>query len=165
MLTVSDTGMGIPPDMLNVIFEPYFTTKGRGQGTGMGLAVVQGIVLSYAGRITITARTSSVEALELFRAGPDDFDQVITDMTMPKLTGDRLAVELMKIRPDIPVILCTGYNNSINPETVSKIGVSALSYKPISKRELAKTVRSVLNDYHTQNIKFMHSSIRGKMPH
>ena len=174
-VTVSDTGPGISPDIIGSIFEPYFTTKGVGEGTGMGLALVHGIVESYGGKITVdselgkgtvfsiylpitkkredhrpyekeklpsgterilfvddelpiakmgsqilerlgyqvTVRTSSVEALELFRSKPDDFDLVITDMTMPNMTGDELAMELIAFRSDIPVILCTGYSKKI----------------------------------------------------
>ena len=207
-LKISDTGVGIPSDILDSIFEPYFTTKAAGEGTGLGLAVVHGIVESYGGKImvdssrgrgtsftiylpvvkkqykqtvysaqslprgkerilfvddedqianisgqilkrlgySVTTCTSSMEAYELFRKKPDDFDLVITDMTMPNMTGDRLAVELMKIRPDIPVILCTGYSKKISDKTVSKIGVKALAYKPIAKADLAKTIRNVLDE-------------------
>jgi signal transduction histidine kinase/CheY-like chemotaxis protein len=206
--TVSDTGLGIEPDIINSIFEPYFTTKELGKGTGMGLAMVYGIVESYGGKITVdselgkgtvfsiylpvskkhkahrpyeseeiplgterilfiddetsiarmggialeglgyivTIRTSSVEALELFHSKPDDFDLVITDMTMPNMTGDTLAVELMKIRPDIPVILCTGYSKKISDETATEIGIKGFVYKPIVKSNLAKTIRKVLDE-------------------
>ena len=206
-IKVSDTGAGIAPEFIESIFEPYFTTKGPGKGTGMGLAMVKGLVESYIGKITVdsqlgkgatftlylpitkkrstqgeyvpeqlpqgterilfvedeapiakmgshmleglgyqvTTRTSSVEALELFRAKPDEFDIVITDMTMPNMTGDNLAVELMKIRPDIPVILCTGYSKEISSETASEIGIKAFAYKPVVKADLAKTIRKVLD--------------------
>ncbi|MDL1957888.1 MAG: PAS domain S-box protein, partial [Deltaproteobacteria bacterium] len=175
-LTVSDTGEGMTPDVKKRIFEPYFTTKEKGVGTGMGLSMVHGIVKNHEGTITVyskpgkgstfhvyipliqeevkipeidkdafiptgtehilfiddepvlvdlgkqmferlgyevTSRTSSVEALELFKAQPDRFDLVITDMTMPNMMGDKLARELMKIRPDIPIIICTGYSERI----------------------------------------------------
>jgi CheY-like chemotaxis protein len=95
---------------------------------------------------SVTTRTSSIEALELFRAKPDAFDLVITDMTMPNMTGDALAVELMKIRPDIPVILSTGYSKRMSDETASEIGIKAFAYKPMVKADLAKTVRQVLDD-------------------
>jgi PAS domain S-box-containing protein len=94
----------------------------------------------------VTVRTSSVEALELFRSRPDDFDLVITDMTMPNMSGDQLGVELMKMRSDIPVILCTGYSNKISEEIAKEIGIKAFAYKPIVKADLAETVRKVLNE-------------------
>ncbi len=207
-ISVSDTGTGIPPDILGSIFEPYFTTKEPGEGTGMGLAMVHGIVESYGGKITldstlgkgatftiylpvtrkrktqrqyepeqlpsgterilfvddeapiakmgsqglerlgytITTRTSSIEALALFRSKPNGFDLVITDMTMPNMTGDKLAIELMKIRSDIPIILCTGYSKKFSEETASEIGIKAFAYKPIVKAALAETVRKVLDE-------------------
>ena len=207
-IKVSDTGAGIRPDMIESIFEPYFTTKAAGVGTGLGLSTVHGIVESYGGRITVDStlgkgtvftvylpitqkqssshsyepeklpkgnerilfvddevqltklsakilhelgylvktRTSSTEALELFRAAPDQFDLVITDMTMPHLTGDKLALEVMKIRPDIPVILCTGYSNKISEENVSAIGINALLNKPVAREALAAMVRKVLDE-------------------
>jgi len=98
--------------------------------------------LGYA----ITTRTSSVEAMALFRTRPNDFDLLITDMTMPNMTGDKLAIELIKIRPDIPVILCTGYSKKISDETASEIGIKAFVYKPVVKADLAKTVRKVLDE-------------------
>jgi CheY-like chemotaxis protein len=206
-IKVSDTGVGIAPEIINSIFEPYFTTKGVGEGTGMGLAMVQGVIESHGGKITVdsqlekgttftiylpstkkqsdqmayvpeelptgserilfvddeapiakmggqilerlgysvTTRTSSIEALELFQTKPNDFDLVVTDMTMPNMTGDKLAVELMKIRSDIPVILCTGYSKKISDETASEVGIKAFAYKPVVKSDLAKTVRKVLD--------------------
>ena len=98
--------------------------------------------LGYA----VTTRTSSLEALELFSAKPTDFDLVVTDMTMPNMTGDKLAVELMKIRPDIPVILCTGYSKNVSDETAFEIGIKDFAYKPVVKADLAKTVRRVLDE-------------------
>jgi PAS domain S-box-containing protein len=206
-LAVSDTGVGILPDLLVSIFEPYFTTKDPGEGTGMGLAVVHGIVESYGGKIfvdsvigrgttftvylpitgarkkyrpyepeklpagaerilfvddeapivkmasqvlerlgySVTTRTSSVEALKLFCAKPDDFDLVISDMSMPNMSGDILAAELMNIRRDIPVVLCTGYSKKISDKRAAEIGIKAFAYKPIIKSDLAKTVRKVLD--------------------
>jgi two-component system cell cycle sensor histidine kinase/response regulator CckA len=87
-----------------------------------------------------------VEALELFRSKPAYFDLVITDMAMPNMTGDKLAVELIKIRPDIPVILCTGYSKKISDDTAPEIGIKAFVYKPVVKADLAKTVRKVLDE-------------------
>jgi len=206
--TISDTGPGISPDFIDSIFEPYFTTKGVGEGTGMGLAMVHGIVESYGGKVTVETeldkgtvfsiylpitqkrdvyrpyeaedlphgterillvddelpiakmssqilerlgyrviiRTGSVEALELFRSGPSEFDLVITDMTMPNMTGDVLAMELIALRSDIPVILSTGYSKKISDEKASQIGIKAFAYKPMLTADLAKTVRTVLDE-------------------
>jgi PAS domain S-box-containing protein len=206
-IIVADNGEGIPEEILNSIFDPYFTTKSAGKGTGMGLAVVHGIVESYGGKIlvdsvvgrgttvtiylpmsqraklapidesellprgsecillvddevaiakmgrqmltglgyTVTTRSSGLEALELFKAKPMAFDLVITDMTMPNLTGDILAAELMKIRADIPIILCTGYSNKISEEVALEMGLRDLILKPIVKADLAKIVRRVLD--------------------
>ncbi len=206
-IRVSDTGTGIPPEIIDAIFEPYFTTKEVGKGTGMGLALVHGIVESRGGKIAVdskpgggarfsiylpiiekqspgrvvgagmlpggtehilliddeapivkigarileklgynvTTRTSSLEALALFEKKARDFDLVITDMTMPNMTGDKLAQELMRIRPEIPVILCTGYSNRISEQSAAGIGIKAFAYKPMVRADLAKTVRRVLD--------------------
>lgn len=206
-ITVADTGPGIPGAQINSIFEPYFSTKVIGEGTGLGLAVVHGAVKGIDGEIFVesepgrgavftvylpvtrfrndrllsaeeklpggeerilfvddeapiakmggqilqrlgyyvTTRTSSVEALELFRANPESFDLVISDMTMPNLTGDKLAAEIMNIRPGLPVIICTGYSKKISEKSAAKIGIKALAYKPIVKAELARTIRRVLD--------------------
>jgi PAS domain S-box-containing protein len=205
-LSVSDTGSGIAPDIIENIFEPYFTTKGAGEGTGMGLAVIHGIVKSYDGDISVkseagkgttfhvllpiieaqislaiepkmdlprgnehilfvddektavdimqqmlerlgykvTARTSSIEALEAFRHKPDEFDLVITDQTMPNMTGKELAKELMSIRPDIPVVLCTGFSEQIDEKKAIEIGISAFVMKPTVMSVMATTLRKVL---------------------
>jgi two-component system cell cycle sensor histidine kinase/response regulator CckA len=206
-LVVSDTGGGIKPDIMETIFEPYFTTKELGKGTGLGLSVVQGIVKELKGEITVTSevgrgstftvylpilekkielkpeavevlpvgkesillvddeapitnmgkqmlegigysvttRTSSTEALKLFRSRSDDFDLVLTDMTMPNMTGDQLAIELIKLRSDIPVILCTGYSKKITEKKAAEIGIKAFVMKPFVRSELAKTIRNVLD--------------------
>ncbi|MCX5882449.1 MAG: response regulator [Deltaproteobacteria bacterium] len=206
-ITVTDTGKGISEKDMEFIFEPYFTTKEIGTGTGLGLSVVHGIVKSYGGDISVqseighgstftiylpvikteirrepetfdtlpagnervlmiddepaiatlcgeilthlgykvTTQTNSIKALEMFRHSPNDFDLVITDMSMPNMAGDRLAAELMKIRPDIPVILCTGYNKNISETLAAEIGIRALLMKPLTKTGLAKTVRNVLD--------------------
>jgi len=207
-LSVSDTGKGISKDIINSIFEPYFTTKETGKGTGMGLAMVHGIVTSYGGDITVeskigkgtvftvylpitkkdfkikansaeeipsgterilfvddelpianmgrkalerlgytvTIRTSSLEALELFKQKPTEFDLVITDMTMPNMTGESLAAEMMKIRPNLPIIICTGYSNKMSEERAAEIGISAFSMKPFTITDIAQTVRKVLDE-------------------
>jgi CheY-like chemotaxis protein/two-component sensor histidine kinase len=93
----------------------------------------------------VVTRTSSIEALELFKARSDHFDLVITDMTMPNMTGENLAKEFIKIEPDIPVILCTGFSAGINEDKARTMGIQALVYKPILKRDLAETIREVLH--------------------
>lgn len=93
----------------------------------------------------VTTRTSSIEALELFKARSEQFDLVITDMSMPNMSGDILSAELMKVRPDIPIILCTGYSTNISDESAKGIGIKAFVYKPIVRSDLAKSIRSVLD--------------------
>ncbi len=206
-IIVTDTGIGIPEKNIESIFDPYFTTKGIGEGTGLGLAVVHGIVKSYGGEILVesepgrgatftvylpalkkrveaapaapevlpggherilviddeaaiarmchqllthygyqvTIQSSSLEALAIFKNRPADFDLVLTDMTMPDMNGARLAEEMKKIRPDIPVILCSGYSRMISEEKASGIGISAYIRKPFVKNELLKTIRNLLD--------------------
>jgi two-component system, cell cycle sensor histidine kinase and response regulator CckA len=207
-LTVNDTGHGIEPKILKRIFDPYFTTKNVGEGSGMGLSVVHGIIKSHGGGISVssepgkgtvfhilfpciedesepeveiavevprgeerilfvddekamvdtiqpmierlgykvTARTSSIEALEAFRANPDRFDLVITDFTMPNMTGLELTKELLKLRSDIPIILCTGYSEHVNEDKAKARGVRAFLMKPVVLGEIAKTIRKILDD-------------------
>ncbi len=207
-LTVSDTGHGMSPEIIDRIFDPFYTTKGEGEGTGMGLSVVHGIVKNYGGLIhvyseigkgstfkiflpaiekrlapeerierlipkgterilfvddeqplleigkrhleslgyEVTTRISSVEALDLFKSQPEIYNLVITDMTMPSMTGDELAKKLMAVRPDIPVIICTGFNARITEQKAKNIGIRALVPKPILKRDLAETIRRVLDE-------------------
>ena len=100
-------------------------------------------MLSRLGYEVIT-KSNSVEGLDMFKAQPERFDLVITDMTMPNLTGDRLASELMKVRPDIPIILCTGYSTTIDEVMAQKIGIREYAMKPLSTKNLAELVHNLL---------------------
>lgn len=92
------------------------------------------------------ARTSSVEALEAFLAQPDMFDLVITDMTMPNMTGDKLVGELIKIRPDIPIILCTGFSEMMSEEKAEALGIKGFLMKPVVMKDLSGMIRKVLDN-------------------
>lgn len=92
----------------------------------------------------VKAVTSPVEALELLRSDPSRFDLVITDMTMPQMTGDKLVQKILTLRPDMPIILCTGFSAKINGEKAEKIGAAGYLEKPHDQRELALAVRNVL---------------------
>ena len=94
---------------------------------------------------TVTARESSVEALETFKENPNQFDMVLSDMSMPIMTGDQLTNELKKIRSDIPVVICTGFSERINQEQAVAAGINGFLMKPVTKSEMAKTVREVLD--------------------
>ncbi|MBW1724928.1 MAG: response regulator [Deltaproteobacteria bacterium] len=94
----------------------------------------------------VEAKTNPEEALELFRSKPDEFDLIISDMTMPQMTGEVLAKEFIQIRPDIPVILCTGFSARIDEEKAKAMGIKAFVSKPVGKREIGETVRKVLNE-------------------
>lgn len=204
-IRISDTGSGIPENTIGLIFEPYFTTKEVGAGTGLGLSVVHGIVKSHGGEIfidsivdqgtvftiyfpitreqpreipaksfdlpkgresvllvddepaiikmtsqllihlgySVTSRTDSAEALALFQKKPDGFDLVITDMTMPAICGNVLAREMKKIRPDIPILLCTGYSKALSCE--KPLDAGAIIMKPVEQRELAHVIRRLLD--------------------
>ena len=206
-LVIADTGHGMEHHVMQRVFEPFFTTKGVGEGTGMGLAVVYGIVKSLHGTIavesepgkgstfriclpvaradenqesvvvkttprgtehiliiddeellvewgqaalerlgySVTALTDSMEALKLFSVDPSRFDLVITDQTMPNLTGLHLARKLMAIRTNIPIILCTGHSDSVSPEKAKDAGIKDFLMKPLGKQQLAEAIRKVLN--------------------
>jgi CheY-like chemotaxis protein len=183
-LTIHDTGHGMESEVLEHIFEPFFTTKAVGEGTGLGLAVVHGIVTNHGGAITVTsvpgqgatftiylpcvddapveglpevsvlrgherilfvddeealarwgqltleplgyhvvACTSSTEALRLFQHAPQAFDLLITDQTMPGMTGEVLAREVWRIRPELPIILCTGTSLTMTPVKAERLGI------------------------------------------
>jgi PAS domain S-box-containing protein len=206
-LIVTDTGTGMTPNVVNHIFEPFFTTREAGRGTGMGLAVVYGIVKSLDGAITVESKpgigstfrvffptvrtdvqpevlptgqsprgsekilfvddegplvelgkavleklgytvialTDSTEALNLFSSDPSQFNLIITDQTMPKLTGLGLARKLLKIRKGIPIILCTGYSDSVSPAKAKRAGIREFLMKPFTNEELAEVLRRLLN--------------------
>jgi PAS domain S-box-containing protein len=207
-LDISDTGPGIREEHLDRIFDPYFTTKAFGKGSGMGLAVVHGIVKNHDGLIRVTGNSprgtcftlyfprteqklecpaladsrcdpgserllvidddpgiarmlktflekqgyatttlcSCRKAFDLFRAGPDSYDLIITDQTMPDMTGEELAEKLLKIRPDIPIVLCTGYTPMIDEMSAKNPGIKACHMKPVALTDLAATVRRLLDE-------------------
>ena len=206
-ITLSDTGPGIPSEIISQIFDPYFTTKDFGKGSGMGLTVVQGIVKNHDGAITVSsevgkgaaftilfavideapeiitnetatlphgtetilfvddekvitnmmqqmlgklgyqveAKLNPEEALDLFQSKSDSFDIVITDMTMPQMTGAKFAKKLKEIRSDIPIILCTGHSSLIDEDKARQYGISGYLMKPVSKSKITKAIREVLD--------------------
>jgi CheY-like chemotaxis protein len=93
----------------------------------------------------ITARFNGPDALKVLQEQPDQFDLVITDMTMPQMTGDRLARHVWETRPDLPVILCTGYNEMISEDKANAMGIRKFLLKPVDKEELAVAIRSALD--------------------
>jgi CheY-like chemotaxis protein len=93
----------------------------------------------------VETKTNPIEALELFRSNPDNFDLIITDMSMPQMTGDHFVEEILKIRPDTPTILCTGFSEKMDEERAKEIGFSEYIDKPIDKRDFAIKIRSVLD--------------------
>ena len=107
------------------------------------LVDIAGAMLERLG-YTVTVRTSGIEALELFKANPERFDLIISDMTMPQITGGKLAQEALKIRPDIPVIVCTGFSEKLSEEQAQRIGIRAFLFKPLLMRELAEKVKEAI---------------------
>jgi CheY-like chemotaxis protein len=208
-LSVQDDGGGMDSSTLARVFDPFFTAKEVGQGTGLGLSVAHGIVTGHGGAIqlesnsgkgttftlyfpryeeeqaaaeapvherstyrgserilavddepelallvrkglgrlgyTVAAFGESVEALEMLRADPDGFDAVITDQTMPKCTGLEMAEQLRCLRPDIPIVLTTGFNEAVTPERTESVGIDAVLLKPYSIEKLARSLRQVLD--------------------
>jgi PAS domain S-box-containing protein len=213
-IDVTDNGPGIPQEIAGRIFDPYFTTRGKEHGSGMGLAVVHGIIKNHDGCITMNSKPNQgttftvylpvvnakteinenfanidsagsesilfvddesditeigklmledrgfqvktevnpVNALTTFRNDPDAFDCIITDMTMPNMTGDTLFREVRKIRSDIPVILCTGHSEYINDEKALEMGISAFMHKPLHCEDLVNMIRSVVDKSRTLSI-------------
>ena len=205
-ITISDTGYGIEPSIIEQIFDPFFTTKKPGEGTGMGLSVVHGIVQSHRGSIQVestvgvgtkfhvlfpkkmeesdaisanenacptgqehilfvddepilvdmanemlsqlgyrvTALTSPHTALQRFMEEPDSFDLLITDQTMPYLTGMELSRKMLAIRKNLPIILVTGYSETVTPEHAKNIGIKEFIIKPVVEDQLARIIRQVL---------------------
>ena len=206
-LTIQDNGAGMSSEVLERMFDPFFTTKPIGEGSGMGLAVVHGIVANHGGALMVDSlrgkgtkvevyfptiptpvwdgsgdlgsiplgketilfvddeetivrlgkellsqlgyivevHTSSQEALNAFRKHPQRFDLVITDQTMPGLTGEALTRELLRIRPELPIILCTGFSHIMTAEKAKALGIQAYLMKPLAIRDLAPIVRHVLD--------------------
>ncbi len=207
-LRVQDTGAGIAPEIRDRIFDPYFTTKNQQEGTGLGLAVVDGIARDHGGCVVVeseagngavftvllpasarkakedevdaetdlpkgterillvddeepiarvleayllglgynvTMHTDSSETLATFAASPDRFDLVVTDMTMPQLTGNRLSRSIHEIRPDVPVIICTGFTEELDESEAARAGIDAYLRKPVDRATLAAAVRAVLD--------------------
>jgi CheY-like chemotaxis protein len=210
-LSVSDTGSGISPAVLERMFDPFFTTKRVGDGTGLGLALVHGIVADFGGQIDVATQVgvgttftiwlpaagetprllaepagevrlghgetvmivdderalvalaeetlaelgyepvgfdSSVAALQAFRAEPKRFDLVLTDETMPDLTGTELAREIRQLRPDISVILMSGYSGTQLSERAQAAGIIDVLSKPLVRRDIAEPVARALYGGH-----------------
>ncbi len=209
LLKVSDTGVGMGRATIDRIFDPYFTTRGDGGGTGMGLAVVHGIVKEHEGHISVysepgcgtsfniyfpqisslvtselevqrqivqrgterilliedeeivmrlekamleelgyqvTTCSCPLDALTVIDKRPEDFDLVLTDMTMPKMNGAELIRKILKKQPEMPIILCTGFSELVNEEKALALGAKQYIMKPLIRREIAAVIRNVLDD-------------------
>jgi len=207
-LSVSDDGTGIPPEKINRIFEPYYTTKDVGKGTGLGLSMVHGIVKKYRGNIfvernpdkgtvfkvflpvtseidtvvvktqvqkpkngnenilfvddeyfivqlgikclekfgySVTGVQDSQQALKLFKSDCEKYDLVITDMSMPVMVGTELAEQILQIRPEMPIIICSGFNDTLDREKIEELNIRAFIKKPILIEDLTRKVRAVLD--------------------
>ena len=205
-LTMDDTGSGMAPEVMTRIFEPFFTTKPTGAGTGMGLAIVHGIITNHKGVVTVESsqgagtrfavylpvvntsvtqvadpelpvpqgkgrvllvddeetvvlamqglleslgydvvvHTRSPEALEAFRTDPDRFDVVITDQTMPQMTGEDFIHALRRLRPELPVILCTGFSHVMDARKARALGQVTFLMKPVDAYELGVLLQQLL---------------------
>jgi len=208
VLAVEDTGHGMSLTTKERIFDPYFTTKKKGEGTGLGLSVIHGIMKAHDGAVVaesevgrgstfmaffpmtedkedqvpqraeplptgrerimfvddepvlveiggqmlqhlgyaVVCVSDSAEALRIFQESPDQFDLVITDMTMPHMTGDILARELLKIKPGLPIIMATGFSELTTEEKAKRAGITDFLMKPLVVRELARVIRRVLDN-------------------
>lgn len=102
---------------------------------------------------SVTVSSNSFDALEMFRAQPDQFDLVITDQTMPGLTGVNLARKILAIRQNMPIILCTGYTSIISKKQASDMGISAFVMKPMIKKDIALLIRKILDEVKTEKNK------------
>ncbi len=207
-ISIKDNGEGIPKEIIDKIFQPFFTTKPTGEGTGLGLATVHGIVVAHGGQVTVSSESGvgteftihlparavghnasslqtkpmvptsaglghimviddepmvlnvlekamvrfgydvtgfadGIEALEAFRARPDHFDAVVTDQSMPNITGYELATQMLAIRPDLPMVLTTGHSDEAIHEQARAAGIRYYLPKPFEMENLAEVLREL----------------------